>query len=244
MTTGHPEPCCGASGRADETSSSGPIALCNSAAPLLRRVFRTTLSFVTRREFEGVLESVNGRGAGVALPFDSKAVFGRAPAPVRVTVADQEPFTTSVAVYGGAGWIGFRKTQLAGMGLTIGNSVTMSVELDDQPRTSSTTPPRSPSTTKSVDCEKSPCCARPYATACHRRSTTGKNTRSCHPPAQENTDALAIFCQDTLRSQTIDQPFFDPTRVRNLMQRVAAMQAADRAAIDSIILRIVSTCLL
>jgi hypothetical protein len=32
--------------------------------------------------------------------------------------------------------------------------------------------------------------------------------------------------------------------VRNLMQRVAAMQAADRAAIDSIILRIVSTCLL
>ena len=32
------------------------------------------------------------------------------------------------------GWIGFRKAQLAGMGLTIGNSVTMSVELDDQPR--------------------------------------------------------------------------------------------------------------
>jgi hypothetical protein len=90
---------------------------------------------VTEREFEGVLESVNsGRGAAVALPFDPRAVFGRARAPLRVTVTNHEPFTTSVAVYGGVGWIGFRKAQLADMGLTIGNSVTMSVELDDQPR--------------------------------------------------------------------------------------------------------------
>ena len=65
------------------------------------------------------------------------------------------------------------------------------------------------------------------------------------PPAQETTDALAVFCQDTLHSQTInDQPFFDPTRVRNLMDRVATMRPPDRAAVDSIILRIVSTCLL
>jgi asparagine synthase (glutamine-hydrolysing) len=65
------------------------------------------------------------------------------------------------------------------------------------------------------------------------------------PPAQENTDALAVFCQDTLRSSILDdQPFFDPTRVRNLMDRVATMRPAERAATDSIILRIVSTCLL
>lgn len=65
------------------------------------------------------------------------------------------------------------------------------------------------------------------------------------PPAQETTDALAVFCQDTLRSAILDnQPFFDPLRVRSLMDRVAVMHPADRAAVDSIILRIVSTCLL
>ncbi|MBV8993939.1 MAG: hypothetical protein JO287_09625, partial [Pseudonocardiales bacterium] len=65
------------------------------------------------------------------------------------------------------------------------------------------------------------------------------------PPAQETTDALAVFCQDTLRSQAInDQPFFHPRRVRSLMDRVATMDPPERAAVDSIILRIVSTCLL
>jgi asparagine synthase (glutamine-hydrolysing) len=65
------------------------------------------------------------------------------------------------------------------------------------------------------------------------------------PPAYESTDALAVFCQDTLRSETLkEQPFFDPVRVRALMDRVAAMHPAERAGRDSVILRIVSTCLL
>jgi hypothetical protein len=86
-------------------------------------------------EFESVIESVNeGRGAAAALPFDPKAAFGRARAPVRVTVGDHEPFRTTVAVYGGVGWIGLRKAQLADMGIAVGDRIAMRVELDEEPR--------------------------------------------------------------------------------------------------------------
>ena len=86
-------------------------------------------------EFETVVESMNeGRGAAAALPFDPKAAFGRARAPVRVAVGSHEPFRTTVAVYGGVGWIGLRKAQLADMGLAVGDRITMRVELDEEPR--------------------------------------------------------------------------------------------------------------
>lgn len=65
------------------------------------------------------------------------------------------------------------------------------------------------------------------------------------PPARDSDDALAVFCQDTLRSQAVeDQPFFDPCRVRGLMDQVAAMDPADRAAFEGVVLLIVSTCIL
>jgi hypothetical protein len=90
---------------------------------------------VTGQRFDGVVQSMNGgRGHAVALPFDPKAVFGKARAPVRVTVPDHEPFRTTVAVYGGVGWIGLRKDQLVAFGLELGEPVTMLVELDDSPR--------------------------------------------------------------------------------------------------------------
>lgn len=65
------------------------------------------------------------------------------------------------------------------------------------------------------------------------------------PPARDSDDALALFCQDILRSQAVeDQPFFDPSRVRGLMDQVASMDPADRAVFDSVVLMIVSTCIL
>jgi hypothetical protein len=90
---------------------------------------------VTARDVETVVESVNdGRGAAAPLPFDPKAVFGRARAPVRVTVAGQEPFRTTIAVYGGVGWIGLRKAQLAEFGLAVGDALAMRIEYDGEPR--------------------------------------------------------------------------------------------------------------
>jgi len=58
-------------------------------------------------------------------------------------------------------------------------------------------------------------------------------------------DVLTVFCQDTLRSRSVeDQPFFDPCRVRGLMDQVAVMEPADRAAFQGVVLGIVSTCIL
>ena len=85
-------------------------------------------------QFETVIEATDGGGAAAALPFDPKIAFGKARAPVRVTVTGHETFRTTVAIYGGRGWIGFRKAQLAKMGRAIGDPVTVLVELDDQPR--------------------------------------------------------------------------------------------------------------
>jgi hypothetical protein len=90
---------------------------------------------VPERDVDSVIESVNdGRGSAARLPFDAKTVFGRARAPVRVTVTGHEPFLTTIASYGGVGWIGFRKAQLADMGLKAGDAVTLRVEFDDEPR--------------------------------------------------------------------------------------------------------------
>lgn len=79
---------------------------------------------------------IERRGAGHAasLPFDPKQAFGRARAPVRVTVASHESFRTTVAIYEGVGWIGFRKDLLAKMGLSVGDQVDLLVELDEEPR--------------------------------------------------------------------------------------------------------------
>lgn len=81
-----------------------------------------------------MIESRDSGGAAAALPFDPKKVFGQGRAPVRVTVESHEPFRTTVAIYGGVGWIGFRKAQLAELGPEIGDRVGLLVEPDEQPR--------------------------------------------------------------------------------------------------------------
>jgi asparagine synthase (glutamine-hydrolysing) len=65
------------------------------------------------------------------------------------------------------------------------------------------------------------------------------------PPARDGIDPLAVFCQDTLRSGLVGhQPFFDPARVRRLMDDVNAMAPDDRAAFEGVVLLVVSACLL
>jgi asparagine synthase (glutamine-hydrolysing) len=65
------------------------------------------------------------------------------------------------------------------------------------------------------------------------------------PPARDDNDALSVFCRDMLASSVVDdQPFFEPARVRGLMDSVADMQPADRGAFEGVVLRVVSTCVL
>jgi Bacteriocin-protection, YdeI or OmpD-Associated/Domain of unknown function (DUF1905) len=60
--------------------------------------------------------------------------FGKARAPVRVTIDEHPPFPTTVMVYSGVPWIGLRKGQIAEMGLQAGEPVEVRVELDGAPR--------------------------------------------------------------------------------------------------------------
>jgi hypothetical protein len=69
----------------------------------------------------------------VALPFDPKAAFGKARAPVRGTV-NEAPFRSTVAIYGGVGYLGVTKALRETAGAEIGDEVDVEIELDDAPR--------------------------------------------------------------------------------------------------------------
>jgi hypothetical protein len=83
--------------------------------------------------FEGTLEP-HGSGTLLAVPFDVRAVFGKARAPVRGTV-NGYPFRTTVAVYGGRYFLGFRREIREAAGFDDGDRLSIVLELDDEPRT-------------------------------------------------------------------------------------------------------------
>ena len=84
--------------------------------------------------FKAILGGEEGDRPTVELPFDGKERFGKARAPVRGTV-NGTGFRTTVAVYGGVYMIGFNKDLRERAGITIGDEVEVTIELDDQPRT-------------------------------------------------------------------------------------------------------------
>jgi hypothetical protein len=84
-------------------------------------------------QFEGTLEQ-RGSGTLLEVPFDVRAVFGRARAPVRGTV-NGYPFRTTVAVYGGRYFLGFRREIREAAGFDDGDRLSIVLELDDAPRT-------------------------------------------------------------------------------------------------------------
>ncbi len=89
---------------------------------------------MTGQRFTAAVEGVPAGGAGVRLPFDPKEEFGKARAPVRVSIGAHPPFITTVMVYSGVAWVGLRKGQVAEMSLNPGDQVDVVVDLDDTPR--------------------------------------------------------------------------------------------------------------
>ena len=83
--------------------------------------------------FEGTLEQ-HGSGTLLEVPFDVRAVFGKARAPVRGTV-NGYPFRTTVATYGGRSFLGFRREIREAAGFDDGDRLAIVLELDDEPRT-------------------------------------------------------------------------------------------------------------
>lgn len=96
---------------------------------------------VTSRTFTAtVLCPDEGPGHAVAVPFDAVEVFGRPRPPVLVTVPGHEPFRTTIASYGGTGWIGLRKAQREDLMVGEGDEITMTVSFDDVPRVAEVPP--------------------------------------------------------------------------------------------------------
>jgi len=90
---------------------------------------------MTSQEFTVSLEEGPGGGPAIRVPFDPKTVFGKARAPVRVTIDQHLEFRTTIMAYSGVAWIGLRKGQVTDMRLATGDQVDVHVELDDLPRT-------------------------------------------------------------------------------------------------------------
>jgi hypothetical protein len=84
------------------------------------------------QRFETMLER-RGQGAFVAVPFDVRTEYGQARPPVRGTL-NGHPFRTTLAVYGGTTYLGFRREVRDAAGVEIGDTVTIEVERDDEPR--------------------------------------------------------------------------------------------------------------
>jgi asparagine synthase (glutamine-hydrolysing) len=84
---------------------------------------------------------------------------------------------------------------------------------------------------------------RPYVL---EKVCTGRKQPFIAPPsALEQGSALLALAQDTLRSRAMAAvPFFDQRAVVRLLDGLAALTVADRAALDPVLLALLSTCVL
>jgi hypothetical protein len=84
--------------------------------------------------FTGTLEAARGSGGHwIVVPFDGKAAFGQARAPVRGTV-NGTPLRTRLAVYGGVTYLGLNREIRDAASLELGDAVDVVLELDEAPR--------------------------------------------------------------------------------------------------------------
>lgn len=86
-------------------------------------------------KFSAAVVRPDARAGGhfVVVPFDPKVVFGRARAPVKVTV-NGHTFATTFAIYGGAAHIGFNADVRAAAGIGPGDVVDLDVVADEDER--------------------------------------------------------------------------------------------------------------
>jgi hypothetical protein len=85
------------------------------------------------RSFKAVLGGESGDRPLVEVPFDVRAAFGSARAKVKVTV-NGVLLRTTVAVYGGRSYIGFREEVRRAAGISVGDAIRVEVEADLEAR--------------------------------------------------------------------------------------------------------------
>lgn len=84
--------------------------------------------------FDCTLDSA--AGGGIKIPYDVRALFGKARPPVVVTVrAGQEhSYRSTVAVYGGEYYLPLNKANATAAAIAAGEPFSVTVAADDQPR--------------------------------------------------------------------------------------------------------------
>jgi len=88
---------------------------------------------VAATTFKARFGGEKGETPMVEIPFDVKAAFGSARPKVSVTV-NGVTLRTTVAVYGGRSYIGFRKEIRDAAGLEMGKTIAVTIEPDTEPR--------------------------------------------------------------------------------------------------------------
>jgi hypothetical protein len=88
---------------------------------------------VAAKTFKATFGGDRGETPMVEIPFDVKAAFGSARPKVSVTV-NGVVLRTTVAVYGGRSYVGFRKDIREAAGLEMGKTISVSIDLDTAPR--------------------------------------------------------------------------------------------------------------
>jgi Bacteriocin-protection, YdeI or OmpD-Associated/Domain of unknown function (DUF1905) len=91
------------------------------------------LAALAAQRFEAKLEATQGGGAVVVVPFDVQEAFGSKRPPVRATV-NGHSFRTTIAPMGGRSLLGLNRDVRDGAGVTVGETVSVELEPDDEPR--------------------------------------------------------------------------------------------------------------
>jgi hypothetical protein len=84
--------------------------------------------------FEAVIEVEGKTATYFEVPLDVPAVFGRARPPVCVTIGGHT-YRSTIAPYGGSYMLPLNRANRAAAGVAAGDTVTVKLELDDEPRT-------------------------------------------------------------------------------------------------------------
>jgi hypothetical protein len=88
---------------------------------------------MAKKRFEAVLGGEEGDRPTVELPFDVRATYGSARPKLKVTVNGVE-LRTTVAIYGGRSYVGFRKEVRDAAGIAVGDRIRVEIEADTAPR--------------------------------------------------------------------------------------------------------------
>jgi hypothetical protein len=88
---------------------------------------------VPARTFKAVLGGASGDRPTVEIPFDVKKEYGAARAKIVATVKGVK-LRTTVAIYGGKSYVGFREDIRREAGIAIGDTITVKLEPDREER--------------------------------------------------------------------------------------------------------------